>query len=47
MVPYTPTQYKCLTSISSGGDIDASETIEDTPDNESDTSDNITIAYPR
>jgi hypothetical protein len=46
-VPHTPTQHERLSSTSSGGDIDASDTIEDAPDNKSDTSDNITVAYPR
>jgi hypothetical protein len=46
-VPHTPTQHERLSSTSSGGDIDASDTIEDAPDNESDTSDNITVVYPR
>jgi hypothetical protein len=46
-VPHTPTQHERLSSTSSGGDIDASDAIEDAPDNESDTSDNITVVYPR
>jgi hypothetical protein len=46
-VHHSPTQHERLSSTSSGGHIDASETIEDAPDNESDTSDNITVACPR